>query len=494
MSEDRLEKALEAMKNETIDSGKMEFSHYLQDRLTSNRRLLLEDHLGRCPGCRTHLAEMKGESTVHRMPDRTASRWPRRIAWAAAAAILLCMVYLGRGTIDAFFAPDGPIATVDTIDGKILLVPDGILHEGDAINPDDIVRTAADTHARLRLTDGSLIDLNESTELSVRGAWSGDSIQLKRGDILVQAAKQRRGHLRVRTRDSLTSVKGTIFAVSSGISGTLVSVVEGSVEVEYSDTDVLLSPGEQESTNPQLESSVQQAIAWSPDADIYLDMLARLVQVEKQIAELPVPLLPRQSRMLQYMPSNLVVYGAIPNLGDNIDQTVAIIESQVVGNQYLSQWWDSVNGQNMRDMVDRIQSITPYLGNEIAFGLAADDAGTTQIPLILAEVGPGGESQLDEAIRMLNGGVDPVPFSYYLDENLLMIAANLQQLDWITQNMGQGTASPFGVEIAARYSESLGWLVGFNINAIPAPADEMPVQRGPGVAGRHQYQRYSGPC
>ena len=81
MSEDRLEKAIEAMKNEPLDPEKIEivqarvrrklesrdtpvceefardFQDYVQEKLTGNRKLLLEDHLGRCPNCRAHLAD-----------------------------------------------------------------------------------------------------------------------------------------------------------------------------------------------------------------------------------------------------------------------------------------------------------------------------------------------------------------------------------------------------------------------------------------------------
>ena len=117
-------------------------------------------------------------------------------------------------------------------------------------------------------------------------AWSGQSIRLQRGDIIVQAAKQRRGHLRVVTRDSIASVKGTVFAVSTGLAGSLVSVVEGSVAVNQPGRDVVLSPGEQAASNPALASSVQEAVSWSPEAEEYLELLASFAKIERQLAEI----------------------------------------------------------------------------------------------------------------------------------------------------------------------------------------------------------------
>ena len=84
MSEDRLERALQDMKDEDVDSGTLEaararvwekmtnadsatcaefrqdFPAYLNSGLGASRRTLVEDHLSRCPGCRSRIADMKG--------------------------------------------------------------------------------------------------------------------------------------------------------------------------------------------------------------------------------------------------------------------------------------------------------------------------------------------------------------------------------------------------------------------------------------------------
>ena len=135
--------------------------------------------------------------------------------------------------------------------------------------------------------DGSLVEVNERTELSVRAAWSGQSVLLERGDVIVQAAKQRRGHLRVATRDSIASVKGTIFAVSTGSAGTLVSVVEGKVAVSQPGKEKLLGRGAQSSSIESLDAKpVREAVSWSADADKYYALLADFMTIEKKLAEM----------------------------------------------------------------------------------------------------------------------------------------------------------------------------------------------------------------
>src|SRR4029079_18314629 len=221
----------------------------------------------RCPACRAYLADMKGERTVIPMPVRTSSRWIRRGALLAAAASLVAALYIGRDTIDAMMAPGGPRATVVSADGGLYRLSEGTLAPGAAIGERESLRTGPGAHAVLRLADGSMVDVNERTELYVTAAWSGQAIHLQRGDIIVKAAKQRRGHLRVLTRDSIASVKGTVFAVSTGLGGSVVSVIEGSVAVDQPGRNVLLKPGQQAASNSALTSSVEAAIAWSPSAD-----------------------------------------------------------------------------------------------------------------------------------------------------------------------------------------------------------------------------------
>ena len=362
MSDNRLERALQEMKEEDVDAGTLEaararvweqvtnvgsaacaefrqdFQPYLVDDLGGSRRMLLEDHLGRCPGCRARIAEMKGERPVVTMPVRSSSRWVQWGALAAAAALLFAVPYLGRDAIDGMMAPGGPRATVVSADGGVYRLPvlsaearsakaEGSLQAGASIGEHESVRTGPGGHAVLRLADDSILDVNERTELFVTAAWSGQAIHLQRGDIIVKAAKQRRGRLRVLTHDSIASVKGTVFAVSAGMGGSVVSVVEGSVAVDQPGREMILSPGQQAASIPALASSVAEAVSWSPEADHYLELLGSFVKIERELANLPAELR-TNSALLSYLPAGAVVYGTVPNPGVTIDRALSLAEEQ----------------------------------------------------------------------------------------------------------------------------------------------------------------------
>src|SRR6185503_16163677 len=215
------------------------------------------------------------------------SRWVRLGMLAAAASLLIALVYVGRDSIDVIMAPAGPRATVVSTEGGLFRIAAGSVQAGAAIGARDSVRTGPGARAVLQLADGSRVDVNERTELFLAAAWSGQTIHLQRGDIIVNAAEHRRGGLRVRTRDSIASAKGTIYAVSAGVGGSVVSVVEGSVTVNQRGKELVLKPGDQVASLPALASSVAQAVSWSPDSQQLLERLASFVKIEQEPANVP---------------------------------------------------------------------------------------------------------------------------------------------------------------------------------------------------------------
>jgi FecR-like protein/putative zinc finger protein len=507
MTEDNLERALHEMKEEDVDTATIEaararvwntmtnnvsatctefrqdFRSYLGNELGSSRRTLVEDHLSRCPGCRARIAEMKGKRTIVAMPLRSSSRWVQWGGLAAAAVLLLSLMYLGRDAIDGMMAPGGPRATVVSADGGLYRLPVGSLDKGAAIGEHESVRTGPGGHAVLQLADGSTVDVNERTELFVTAAWSGQAIHLQRGDIIVKAAKQRRGHLRVLTRDSIASVKGTVFAVSAGMGGSVVSVVEGSVAVNQPGKEVLLSPGQQAASIPALASSVASAVSWSPEADSYLELLASFVKIERELATLPAALR-TNSALLSYLPANAVVYGAIPNLGVTIDRALSLAEEQSAQNAAFSAWWNSETGRELKQMTERVQSVNPLLGDEIVF--CASFPGLTEpVPIVMARVLPGKAPELSSALAGLFAAAGEPSASYSVSDDLMVVSSSPSNLTWALTHLGQGAGSPFAAAIGERYRRGVGWLVGMDAPPVVtmAAGDDAPPIKLAGMIG-----------
>jgi len=512
MSQNSLDRALQEMKDEYVDTGTLEAARarvwdtmtstvsatcaefrldlpaYLANELGDSRRILVEDHLGRCPGCRARVAELKGERTIVAMPRRSlgeggsSSRWMRWGALGAAAAVLMSILYVGRDTIDGMMAPGGPRATVVSANGGLHRLPMGSLDAGAEIGEHESVRTGPGAHAMLRLADGSMVDVNERTELFVTAAWSGQAIHLQRGDIIVRAAKQRRGHLRVLTRDSIASVKGTVFAVSAGLGGSVVSVVEGSVAVNQPGQERLLSPGQQAASMPALASSVASAVSWSPEADSYLEMLSSLVKIERELnfpAELRT-----QSTLLSSLPAGAVVYGTIPNPGVTIGRALSLAEEQSAQNAAFSAWWNSETGQLLRQLTDQIQTVNPLLGDEIVFCASLPGTGEA-VPIVMAGVRPGKREELSSALAGLFAAAGEAPPAYSVSDDVVVVSSSSANLAWALAHLGQASGSPFAAALGNRYQRGVGWLIGMDVAPVvrTASGDDAPPVELAGMIG-----------
>ncbi|MCC6540224.1 MAG: FecR domain-containing protein [Bryobacterales bacterium] len=477
MSEDRFDQLLEEMRNETVPAAdaeaakervrerlrnpvcaefRSEFSGYLAGSLLESRRLLMEDHLTRCAACRRELATARGEQPgrVVELPVRNWAQGPL-VRWGALAAAALAALYAGRDPLDRALAPSGPRATVESVTGGQLAGLDGKVRQaGSGLEEGDIVRTATGARAVLRLRDGSRLEMNERSELAVQGAWSGLRVKLERGDVIIEAAKQRRGHLQVFTRDATASVKGTVFAVSTGVAGSLVSVVEGAVQVEHSGTDKLVKPGEQSATSASYPAGgVRDAIAWSPSVDKYYALLAEVARLEPQVAAITLPTLRTDARLVDRLLPNTFAYGAIPNADGALERTIRLIEQRTRENAALREWWES--HQELRQMLTHIQTISPMLGAEIAVQIVP--AGDDATALLVAEVKAGREAAAKEAMdRML--AAQKLQGAYSIAGGLLLVSGDAASLAALQPKLGQGAQSAFAAELRTRYQRGAGWL------------------------------------
>jgi len=429
-----------------------QFAGYRAGEMAEAQRMLLEDHLTRCPGCRRAF----NPAEVVEMPVKTVQK--RRFLapkWAIAAAFAAVSLYFGRGYLDQMMAPAGPRATVEAANGSLYALQAATLSNGAGIADGEVIRTAAGARAQLRLADGSLVEVNERTELSVKAAWSGATIHLERGDIIVRAAKQRNGYLKVVTRDSEAAVKGTIFTVSTGTAGSLVGVVEGSVAVTQPGTERLLKPGEQATTSAALgKVSVRDAVSWSADKEKHFALLTELAAIEK---ELPKAAVRMSAKILPLLPPDVQIYAAMPNVGPTMGQAVQMIEQRSHDNAALKEWWSSKGAEDMRQFIETARTISAMLGDEIAFTLAKP-----QLPLLMAQVKTGQESALLAELQKKPLGQG----SYRIQNGFLFVSDSAAHLATLTAQLGQGTQSPFAKEVAARYSRGVAWILGVDMASL----------------------------
>jgi len=282
--------------------------------------------------------------------------------------------------------------------------------------------------------------------------------------VIVQAAKQRRGHLRVQTRDSIASVKGTIFAVSTGMAGSLVTVVEGTVQVDQPGVERMLTRGQQAASNPGLAATAAgDVVAWSFNSEKYLTLLGNFANLEKQIAAIPTPALRTQAKLLQYLPANPLVYGAIPNLNGTLQQALILADQQAGDSAVFQEWWSSGSGAKLKETLGRMQSIFPMLGDEVVFVLATNSAkSSAKVPAVIAQVLPGEQAGLTTALAALPG------VQFQIANQLLVVSDSTEDLQWVEANLGQGASSDFATAVAQRYQQGVGWLIAVDTAAFPA--------------------------
>ena len=212
-------------------------------------------------------AEFAADSVGPSLP--MAMRWP---LWAAATAAVLFAVFLS-----AAFWPGHSTAVVESVDGGLYRLAEGkvqALRAGERLEWGEILRSNGGSGAMLALSDGSRVEMRSQTELSVERAEDGVRIHLRKGSLIINAAKQLGGHLYVQTRDFVVSVVGTVFLVNAEEEGSRVAVIEGEVRIQEGAKEKKLRPGEQVTTGPLMESlPMKEEIAWSRHAEVHMALL-----------------------------------------------------------------------------------------------------------------------------------------------------------------------------------------------------------------------------
>src|SRR5436190_11322543 len=255
---------------------------FLNNSLSEARSLLLVDHTHECVPCRRAMKEARTRDHAPRkqvVQKRGYSISPIILRWGVAAALVIGFTLLAVPLIQRYAPFGGEFeATVQAAEGHIhqsddtKSVPSST---GARLQKGETIRTAKDAHAFVRLGDGSVIEVSDRSEFSLSRNGQGTTIHLKRGNIIVEAAKQRDQHLFVDTGDANIAVTGTVFSVNNGTKGSRVSVIEGNVHLDHAGNDRVLRAGEQATTNASIAPvPIKDEVAWSRNAPKYAAALA----------------------------------------------------------------------------------------------------------------------------------------------------------------------------------------------------------------------------
>ena len=422
------------------------------------------------------------------------SAWsPRVFGWTSIpAAALLAATFFAYKTW--WEVPTGVRAEVRSIDGSAFLLSgagDRQLTPGYQLKEGDRLRTSGGTHAVLRLADGSSVEVNERSELGIAARGHNMTLSLANGAVIVEAAKRTSGHLYVTTPDSRSSVTGTVFSVNSGIKGSRVAVVEGTVDVAHSGADTLLHPGEQLATTDNLSPEpVTQQISWSADSAKYLTLLAQFSILQNRIEAIPFPAARYTSDLLPRVPATTALYVSIPNLGDFLAQANTIFQDQLKQSPELAQWWSRGGSRNTAEfdsLVDKLHTMSQYLGSEVvivglkqspnaSFAVVADLTRSgldTYLTQTFANIGTGPGITVLTPATLASASTTQTGQFALIRAHEAVFSNSVATLKQVSAQLDSGPSgfatADFGQQITAAYTRGAGVIIAADLQQmIPA--------------------------
>ena len=472
---------------------------YLDKNLPEARRLLFEDHVHQCVACRHRVEQARsGELQPVWQIAKTAPRGFPVWRWAMGASSVLVVAVASLALVNGLFPGQHAVrGAVQNVDGSLYAVSDEqvrVISAGHQIRNGDEIRTAKGSNAVVRLLDGSLVEMDERSDLSVSRGWKGTTIRLDGGHIIVQAAKQRTGRLYVATDDCLVSVKGTIFSVKHGTKGSRVAVIEGVVRVSYGEQAIDLHAGDEQTSSASVSKvPIKDEITWSRNSAKYLALLGDFAVLQKQFEAIPGPGLRYSSDLLPYVPDHTAVYAAIPNLASTLAEASQLFRDRLQQSPALRSWWKEQQhgkGPKLEQVIDQLKTFSSYLGDEIVF--AVDKGGSTySAPVVLAKVRQAGlEAFLRSEMKRLNTdrtqaalqivrdpwAVSPSqgrPFLVYVNNDVLVASPDVAELQRAATRMQRSSPShfvetPLYQQVLRSYQQGAGWLVCADMEQIVA--------------------------
>lgn len=482
---------------------------YLAGALPQARALLVEDHLRECTICRRALDDRRhgrvgSASPATSLPVRGRSSGMR---WGLAAAATLAAVLVGLGAWQKLGTSTAGEARLQSVQGTIYRVSGSTplpMIENATFSYGQEVRTAKGSRAVILLADGSRVEMNDRSEMSVRRSGRDTTIDLPRGDIIVQAAKRTSGHLYVQSGDARVAVTGTIFAVSHGTKGSRVSVIEGEVHVAHGAEEDVLHPGDQVSTHRSIgKVPLAQEIAWSGDVDRYLALLNEMASLRHELEQVKSPGLRYSTTLLDAMPAGTIVYGAIPNLSGTLIEANKRIQDHIAQSEVLRSWFDRKAGiqtgdRTLQQVLDKIRVLGNQLGDEIVLSVQADTKGDIGGIVMMAELTnpasfrpfleeeirkaslvseSGSESSHDPKLRILPDDLREAQITgdhdilLWIHDGKLVAGTTLDLIRQVGANIDSPRSNAFATtsfrqRIAESYRDGAGWLFCADIETL----------------------------
>jgi FecR protein/Putative zinc-finger len=483
---------------------------YQQGILSSARTMLLEDHVRECVPCRKALKEARGGNQAALRLERqkarveTGSRRMAVLRWGIAAVLVIGLGMIAWPWARRFINSVGTLqAIVEASNGSVYKVADNrteAVKAGEKIRRGERIRTAKDAVAVVKLADGSSVEMRERTELSINDNAAQATINLERGNIIVDAAKQRGRKLFVATDDALVSVTGTVFSVNNGTKGARVSVIEGEVHVDQGGKNQVLNAGQQVTTHPSIERiPVADEIAWSRDRERYIKLLESVRSQIDQQASMPGNRY--STRLLDLVPEKTVLYVAIPNISRTLAEANRILQENVQQNPELREWMEkerSDNRKGLREAIDLAREFGGYLGDEIVVSIEAGESAragergpnSVEEPMVIADLRDAGgfriflENQLAQMkvdgrkIRIIDdstlAGLQDAKgdLLVWIADDLVAVSsrpAALRQLSARSkQDVKSFTSTPFYAQINSLYREGAGLVIAADLERMVA--------------------------
>ncbi len=480
---------------------------YLEHSLAAARVSLLEDHVSECVACRRALQQARAGDWSE---PAAATRRPARkrapiLPWAVAASLAIGTAIGVTGALNGLLPGQHAVrATVVSVQGTLYRVSDlgsSLVEAGAVIRNAEEIRTAKGSRAIFRLVNGAQIEMGERSDVSVSRGWSGTSVEVDQGHVIVQALDTGRKAFLISAGDVRIPVHNAVFSLNRGIKGSRVAVAKGFARVESPERTFNVYAGHQAATGYRLvNASLTSEFAWSQNADYYLGLLKELSVLQKQLQAIPSPQLRYASNLTKYLPANTVVYAAIPNLGGTIGEAKSIFEQRLAESQVLRDWWQqqpaSRNGQ-FEQALTQVSAISQYLGNEIVLSVGLLGPHQYSQPIFLAELRqPGLREYVEQnvpgasGIHFVSSSSPPVattPGALYvsLDNNVVAASSNPAELaaaEAAVANPGLDNfpQTPFYQRIGQSYSIGAGYLLAVDMEQMVSKSVVTPKEVPPG--------------